>query len=139
MQTTAIDMRGKIVQTLSGLWHQAFFSLCALSLLNSAIVKAQTVPSAPSTPVTVVAPASPPAPPCSAPEHKQFDFWIGDWDGDTTTPGAAPGKSRNRIERILGGCVIWENFESLPTLERVEIEVHRGSPADGVNVLVPGA
>lgn len=44
---------------------------------------------------------------CAGPEHRQFDFWIGDWD--VTTPnGAAAG--RNRIEPILGGCVLRESW-----------------------------
>ncbi len=48
---------------------------------------------------------------CSAPEIKQFDFWIGDWN--LTWPGKQPaeiGHGRNTVTRILGGCVIQENF-----------------------------
>ena len=46
-------------------------------------------------------------PPCSAPEHRQFDFWIGEWDVTTPT-GQAAGK--NRITRILNGCVLLEEW-----------------------------
>jgi hypothetical protein len=58
---------------------------------------------------TVVAqdPTSTPEPPCSSPEHRQFDFWVGDWsvkDGDGQVAGS------NRIEKILGGCVLWEQW-----------------------------
>lgn len=47
--------------------------------------------------------------PCSAPEYRQFDFWIGEWDvvnpkGDTV--------GRSRIERIEGGCAILENYST---------------------------
>jgi hypothetical protein len=50
--------------------------------------------------------------PCSAPESKQFDFWLGEWKVRwDNTPGSEPaGTGRNRVERILGGCVIEENF-----------------------------
>lgn len=44
---------------------------------------------------------------CDAPEHRQFDFWIGTWD----VQGAA-GKpaSRNVIERAFGGCALVERY-----------------------------
>lgn len=45
--------------------------------------------------------------PCAyGPEYRQFDFWIGDWD--VTSSGAPAGQSH--VERILGECVIWENW-----------------------------
>jgi hypothetical protein len=48
--------------------------------------------------------------PCSAPEQKQFDFWVGEWD--LTWPGdngeAAHGT--NNIKRVLDGCIVQENF-----------------------------
>jgi hypothetical protein len=54
--------------------------------------------------------ATRPAPrPCSGPEHRQFDFWVGDWEvaqPDGTVAGT------NRVEIILGGCVLQENWES---------------------------
>ncbi|HWB40278.1 MAG TPA: hypothetical protein VG500_03415 [Gemmatimonadales bacterium] len=51
--------------------------------------------------------AASPAKACAATEHRQFDFWIGDWDV-TTPAGAMAG--RNRIEPILGGCVLKESW-----------------------------
>ena len=47
------------------------------------------------------------AEPCGAPEHRQFDFWIGEWE--VTTPDGAPA-GRNRIEPILGGCALRESW-----------------------------
>ncbi len=44
---------------------------------------------------------------CADQEHRQFDFWIGDWDV-TTPAGAAAG--RNEIEPILGGCALKESW-----------------------------
>ncbi len=50
-----------------------------------------------------------PAPPvCSATEHRQFDFWLGDWQV-TDADGKVAGS--NRIESILGGCVLWEQWQ----------------------------
>ncbi|MEK7833798.1 MAG: hypothetical protein AAB401_22110 [Acidobacteriota bacterium] len=47
-----------------------------------------------------------PPKPCSQPEHRQFDFWIGDWD--VTVGGKAAGT--NSIQLILGDCVLLENW-----------------------------
>ncbi len=44
---------------------------------------------------------------CASPEHRQFDFWIGDWSV-TTPQGDLAGT--NRIERTLQGCVLVENW-----------------------------
>jgi hypothetical protein len=46
------------------------------------------------------------------PDSSSMDFWVGDWaliwdDGDGKT-----GQGTNRIERVLGGMVIQENFEA---------------------------
>jgi hypothetical protein len=52
---------------------------------------------------------APPTKPCSGPEHRQFDFWAGDWKvslPDGTLAGT------NRIEVILGGCVLYESWTS---------------------------
>jgi hypothetical protein len=49
------------------------------------------------------------AAPCTAPEFRQFDFWVGDWDtyemSDTTRVVA-----RNRVSLILDGCVLREDY-----------------------------
>jgi len=44
---------------------------------------------------------------CSAPEYRNFDFWVGTWEvrgADGELAGT------NRIERILGGCALQENW-----------------------------
>ncbi len=38
--------------------------------------------------------------------ENQFDFWLGEWD----VTWGEDGKGTNRIERILGGKIIQENF-----------------------------
>jgi len=48
------------------------------------------------------------ATPCEhTPENRQFDFWIGEWNVETTT-GQPAGTSK--IERILNGCALLENW-----------------------------
>lgn len=44
---------------------------------------------------------------CSAPEHRQFDFWLGDWR--VHAPGGAFA-ALNRITSEYGGCVIHERY-----------------------------
>lgn len=47
-------------------------------------------------------------PPCTAPEYRQFDFWLGDWNVESP---ASPGRvSRNRITRTNGGCTLLEQY-----------------------------
>ncbi|HET7294681.1 MAG TPA: hypothetical protein VFM88_19825 [Vicinamibacteria bacterium] len=61
-------------------------------------------------PIAAQAPPSP-GPPAGAPcakaaEFRQLDFWVGDWS--VTSSGAPAGESR--VEKILGDCVILENW-----------------------------
>ncbi len=54
---------------------------------------------------------TPPPAPCSGPGWQQMDFWIGEWD--LTWPARIQnpaGTGTNRIEKILGGCVVEERF-----------------------------
>ncbi len=43
---------------------------------------------------------------CDSPEHRQFDFWVGEWS--VTQAGKVAGT--NRIERILDGCALLESW-----------------------------
>jgi tetratricopeptide (TPR) repeat protein len=43
------------------------------------------------------------------PRYRAFDFWVGDWEvRPTGQPNAKP--QRSSIQRILDGCVIFENY-----------------------------
>lgn len=54
--------------------------------------------------------ASPPSP-CNTPEHRQFDFWLGDWDVyDTGDPKPS---MRIRVEKILDGCALRESYQDV--------------------------
>lgn len=54
-------------------------------------------------------PPSPPPPACAATEHRQFDFWIGEWE---VRSGADPDQvlGHNRIVRAAGGCALHEHW-----------------------------
>ena len=47
------------------------------------------------------------AAPCEDPVHRQFDFWIGEWNV-TSPDGKTAGT--NRISKIAGGCVLLEEW-----------------------------
>ncbi len=46
---------------------------------------------------------------CEAPQYRRFDFWLGDWDA--FEPRASKPDARVRVTRILGGCVIHEDYQ----------------------------
>ncbi len=49
--------------------------------------------------------------PCAyTPENRQFDFWVGEWNVETTKGAVPAGESR--IEKTLADCVILENWQS---------------------------
>ena len=54
--------------------------------------------------------------PCASPQHHEFDFWLGDWDAFVL--GTSKKDSRVRVERILDGCVVHEDYQS--------VEGHKG-------------
>ena len=61
--------------------------------------------------------ADAPANPCMAPEQKQLEFWVGEWD--LTWPGEKQGTvdhGTNSIHRQLDSCVVQENFSGGSTM-----------------------
>src|SRR6266852_5704556 len=48
---------------------------------------------------------------CGASEYHGFDFWIGDWDAFLF--GTSTKDARVRVDRILDGCVIHEDYQSV--------------------------
>ena len=88
----------------------------------------------------VSAAQSPPPPTCDTAEHRQFDFWIGDWE--VTTPDGKPA-GRNSITREMKGCVLHEhwkgaggmNGESFNIWDRVKKRWHQTWVNDIGNLL----
>ena len=95
--------------------------------------------------VPLASPAQSTKPPtCDAPEHRQFDFWLGDWD--VTTPDGKPA-GRNAITRELNGCVLHERWagaggtkgESFNIWDRVSKQWHQTWVSDnGALLLLTG-
>jgi len=48
------------------------------------------------------------APPCSLEEHRQFDFWIGEWEVVNTADDQVVGQ--NTISPVMNGCALEENW-----------------------------
>jgi hypothetical protein len=57
------------------------------------------------------APAATPPPPCAAPEFRQFDFWVGEWD--VFPNGKDNQVAHSKIEKLYAGCAIRENWMPL--------------------------
>jgi hypothetical protein len=70
--------------------------LASASAVFSNASGAQSAANAPATPA-----------PCTRPEHRQFDFWVGEWDvaGRNGSPAGT-----NRIRVVHGGCALQEEW-----------------------------
>lgn len=59
------------------------------------------------TALSVPAQQAPPRNPCATPAHRQFDFWLGEWEVRTASDKVA---GTSRVTRILGGCALREEW-----------------------------
>jgi len=59
------------------------------------------------------------------PKTRQFDFWIGDWE----VSWGESGRGTNRVQAILDGCVILENFDGAPSIDLRGMSVTAYNPA----------
>lgn len=50
--------------------------------------------------------------PCKSKEASQFDFWVGTWQLEWKDPDGTSRTGTNIINKILGSCVIEENFST---------------------------
>ena len=57
---------------------------------------------------TPVAMPTPQLSACATPEHRQFDFWVGEWNVFPT--GKDVQVATSRIEKLYGGCALRENW-----------------------------
>jgi hypothetical protein len=55
--------------------------------------------------------AASPQPACTGPEHRQFDFWVGEWS--VTQTGKDQVVASSLVEKIYGECVVRENWMPL--------------------------
>lgn len=68
----------------------------------------------------------PPQSACSLPEHRQLDFWIGDWDA-FDIDDAAKTAARAQIDGILEGCVIHERYDQIDGLKGESFSLYDSS------------
>jgi hypothetical protein len=62
---------------------------------------------------------------CSAPEYHQFDFWAGDWDSFDF--GSATKNARIRVDRILDGCALREDYQGADGHEGQSFSIYDAS------------
>lgn len=48
--------------------------------------------------------------PCGSNEHRQFDFWLGNWTAYSEDGSTKYGT--NHLKSMMGGCVMQENCQS---------------------------
>ena len=57
------------------------------------------------------APSTPAPLPCSAPEYRQMDFWVGEWELSFDAGNGRIGTATNRVTRDeYGSCFVTEHF-----------------------------
>lgn len=64
---------------------------------------------------------------CAAPEHRQFDFWVGSWTVTDSTGERTLG--RNEIRRVAGSCGLHEHWRSAQGGDGMSLNVWQ--PATG--------
>lgn len=94
--------------------------------------------------VALHAQAPPSTPPCTSAEHRQFDFWVGEWE--VTLPnGHVAG--RNRIRAVHGGCALEEQWTGAGGMTGSSLNAYNPSTdrwhqtwigSDGVLLLLEG-
>ncbi len=63
---------------------------------------------------------------CASPEYRQFDFWVGDWEAfDVDSPSTAV--ARVRVDRILDGCVLCEDYQDTNGLKGQSFSIYDAS------------
>jgi Protein of unknown function (DUF1579) len=92
---------------------------CAAPAAQAPPLTATKAPIPSDTPAKPEPQANPPEPPskaCAAPENRQLDFWLGEWDltlrarKSPTSDEWDEAKATNQVRSRYGGCVIEESF-----------------------------
>ncbi len=66
--------------------------------------------------------ATPPPKPCSSEAHRQFDFWVGEWE---VRSAANPANvAYNSISLEQGGCVLVERYKSGPVFTGISLSFY---------------
>jgi hypothetical protein len=71
--------------------------------------------------ISAASPAASPS--CSSDEHRQFDFWAGDWDAYALDEDEKL-VARARVEVILDGCALLEVYDQLDGLRGQSFSIY---------------
>jgi hypothetical protein len=85
----------------------------ALTLTVASVLQGQTA-----------GPGANASPACASARHREFDFWIGDWDV-RRADGAFAG--RNMISRAHGGCVLEERYTGVRGYSGASLNIYDAS------------
>ena len=75
---------------------------------------------------SIAAAATATSPTCSSGEHRQFDFWAGDWDAYALDEGDKL-VARAHVEVILDGCALLEVYDQLDGLKGQSFSIYDAS------------
>ncbi len=92
--------------------HVSFLKILVLSMV--AVISGSTR--------SVAQDQSPNSVSCVAPEYRQFDFWLGDWD--VFEGGGATKAAHVRVDRILDGCALREYYEDHKSLRGESLSIY---------------
>src|SRR6266545_3678138 len=83
---------------------------------------AKSKPTASPSPAVTTPPATPMvSASCTAPQYRQFDFWLGEWD----LVGADGKRSaEDKVVQVLGGCALQENGNSVEGVQRMSVSAY---------------
>ena len=59
---------------------------------------------------------------CSAPEYRQFDFWLGDWDAIEV--GSTIPEARVKVTSVLEGCAVREEYDAADGHEGESLSIY---------------
>lgn len=96
------------------LWLKVAVVSAVLLLARMEHAAAVPVPPAASTPAM-----------CAAPEHRQFDFWMGNWE--VFEFGSPAQVARVQVNRVLDGCVLLEQYEDTHGLKGQSFTIYDAS------------
>ena len=81
--------------------------------------------------------AATPPPACASPAHRQFDFWVGQWD--VYRPDTNAQVATSLIENLYDNCAIRENWMPFKGTAGGSINVYRPKSGEWLQVWTDGA